>query len=405
MNIVETVSVKSNSLKGGVKDMANKIDAYIYAICLLLLIPPYFVWHSELTFILLLICSVISLKNTKANDKKQTLFFIAFVFSFLYMFVMDGNNIFGIISKMFIVFIFLTPFEFIKQVFNKFVLLYSISLLPSLICFILVGYVGYNLPHSTLAPLNALKTVDYLLYPFFVMENDVFNMIVPRFSAYFDEPGVVGTISSVLLLCSGFNLRKKVNIPIFIAGLLSLSFAFYLVVLVYGIIFASKKIKIITILISIVLLFLFSKNEIINTLIFDRFKIEDGKIAGDDRTNPYFDEWYEKQFKETTNYYWGLGDNASITYNQGGSSYKNLIVDYGLIFFVFLMALFVFGAYSQLKFKKEFFVYLFILLLIVYQRPGVTRLFILFLIWAPLAVFSKPRQSKSISTVISDRIP
>lgn len=109
---------------------------------------------------------------------------------------------------------------------RKIRLCFSITLAFSIIQFILVQILGISMPAKSIQPLNKAKQASYLAYTFYVTTNQWGADILPRFFGYYDEPGVVGTLSGLILMTRKFNLKKLINIPIFIGGLLSFSLFF-----------------------------------------------------------------------------------------------------------------------------------------------------------------------------------
>lgn len=376
------------------KTTLKEIEPFIFAFCIFLITPVFYLWNSINPLYFVIICTILSLKNIVLNSPKHYIFFFASILFYLYISYMDGLNIFGFSAIMCICTLLITSPAFYKNVFNKYVLIFSITLIPSLISFLLVYLVGINLPHSFIEPLNPMKSYDYISYPFLVTPNNILDLIIPRFSGYYDEPGVIGTIAGVIMICNGFDLKKKINIPIFIAGLLSFSLAFYIISIVYGYFFLSSKYKVILTSVIIGSVILLSSNEIIDEYLFSRFKIEDGKLAGNSRTA---DESFESQYKEfskSDDYYFGFGNNASKYYDPDGASYKNLIFDYGIVPFVYFVGILVLLAFFEFKFSKEFFLTLFIFFSVIYQRPFITTYFYMFLVFAPVSALSKPVYNK-----------
>lgn len=98
------------------------------------------------------------------------------------------------------------------------------------------------MPYRVINALNTLKSYDYMAYAFFVMPSKTFD-ILPRFFGMYDEPGVVGTIAGAILMTRQFNFKKWINIPIFIAGILSFSLFFYVIFAIYVILFAKYDIR------------------------------------------------------------------------------------------------------------------------------------------------------------------
>lgn len=205
----------------------------------------------------------------------------------------------------------------------------------------------------------------------------------------YDEPGVVGTIAGAILMTRQFNFKKWINIPIFIAGILSFSLFFYVIFAIYVILFAKIRYKVITTVLVALAVYLWQENEILERYVFSRLEIENGEWTGDDRTKAHFDYWYKTEFVNSKDFYFGLGRSANTLYNQGGASYKDVIVNYGIIFFVIYMGTFtLFGLY-RLKFSKEFFIYFFLLYGVIYQRPFIGSFVYLFIIFIPILYLNR----------------
>jgi len=367
------------------------IETYIFTITVFFLIPPSYVWNRLSPLLLILIIFAISIKHIKFPDLSEVFFKLSFVIVFLYIGLRSGSNIFGYISLLGIGSLFFVDPAFLSKVFKAFLTLFAIVLIPSIFVFILVQVLHVNVPHTTIEPLNPLKDYKYLQYPFLVQSDSVIDNLLPRFFGYFDEPGVVGTISGVLLLCNNYDLKKKINIPIFVAGILSFSLAFLIITFVYGLLFGSTKFKIVlAITVAVAGIFLLD-NEILRKYIFKRLEFEDGKLAGDNRMSSGFEYYYES-FSKTDNYYFGMGNNASVKHNYGGASYKDFIVDFGLIPFIIFILLFYISAFFKVKFTKPLLIYLFILFSVLYQRPFITQYFYIFLLYAPLLYIASKKE-------------
>tara|TARA_B110001469_G_scaffold127101_1_gene146703 strand:- start:15135 stop:16127 length:993 start_codon:yes stop_codon:yes gene_type:complete len=295
-------------------------------------------------------------------------------------------NIFGFIALISIPLIFYLKKNFLIKVFNIYLFIFSITIIPSLFTYLLI-LSGIDLPFNTIKPLNILKDNNYSQYIFLVTPENS-NVLFPRFCGYYDEPGVVGTIAGVLLTAKRFNIKDKLNVPIFIAGLLSFSLYFYLILIINIFIFEKTKFKIIAASLLLLIITYSYNNEILQELIFKRLTFEDGNLLGDNRSSEYFDTWYES-FRRTVNYYWGIGDKSNLIYNHGGASYKDIIVNFGIIYFIFYIGAFSMFGFKFLRFSKQYFIYLLILFSILYQRPFITSLFYIFLIFTPIYVLNE----------------
>jgi len=366
----------------------ERIRSLIFAFLLFLLMPPYFVWHKIHPLIFISLCVVLSFQNIKLNSVPKAVFVFFLTIFYVYLGFRSGQNFFGFMPLFGIVLLVLVEDKFLIAALKYFILIYSISLIPSILSYLLVNVFSVKLPYEIIKPINLLKTYDYIKYPFYVQDNKLISLFLPRFHAYFDEPGVVGTFSGVLLLLDGFNLRKKVNIPIIIAGLLSFSFAFYIMLLGYFLMFVKTKYKIIGLIVIIALFPVISNNEVLNGYILSRFEIqEDGTLAGDNRTSVKLDDFYER-FSNSDDFYFGLGKEAKLKYNYSGASYKDLIVNYGIIPFIAFMLIFILYAFNKIKFKKEFFIYIVILASVIYQRPFIMNYIYVCLIFVPIVLLS-----------------
>ena len=93
--------------------------------------------------------------------------------------------------------------RFMVNVFDRYKTLYSIIIGISILVWLLLFF-GIPVPGKIIAPLNAVKTYNYIAYPFLVIPNylgaglDVYFQSL-RFCGPFDEPGVVGTIAGLML--------------------------------------------------------------------------------------------------------------------------------------------------------------------------------------------------------------
>lgn len=360
-----------------------------YAGSLFLLSMPYFMWHSpfNIGLILLLLCFALSWSHIKVSSR--TVFpIVSIIFLYIIISFRSGFNGIGITSILLICHLFLLDEKFLSDVFNAYILIFSFTIIPSLIVYILVMFIGVQLPNTKIEGINSLKEGIYLQYPFLVVYQE-WGIVIPRFFGYYDEPGVVGIIAGVMLCVRKFNMKDKFNIPIFIAGLLSLSFSFFIVFAVYIIVFAKTKYKLAVIILVAFLVTYYYSNQTLYNYVFKRFEINEGRIVGDNRiADINFDSWY-RTFQRSSYYYFGLGPASSIKHNLGGSSYKDVIIEQGLIFFILYLASFFILAFKKLKLSKELFIYILIFISIMYQRPWIAKMYYVFLFFASISALSR----------------
>lgn len=371
--------------------ISNRVENWesiIGAVAILVAFNPYIVWHFPIdaTGIACGIIFVLSLLHFKTY---QSSFFamVVIIALYIYMAVYSELSIMGLIALLMICPIFLTSKRFLNDVYGKFVTLYSALIFISLIVFLLVAFLDIRLPYYQIEPLNEEKEkITYYAYPFLVyVENGGFLNF--RFHGIFDEPGVVGTISGAVMLIENFNLKRTRNIPIFLSGVFSLSLFFFLISSIFVLLKSKLSVKMAASFLIILLYVLLSQNEVLDSLLFSRFELSDsGGFAGDTRDH-MSESWY-KNFCNSPSFYFGLGGGSHAVYNYGGASYKDLIIDYGIVFMVLYALSFFWAALSLLKKRMDVVLYLVIIGSVIYQRPFINNIGYVFLIFVPLYVWS-----------------
>lgn len=347
--------------------------SYLVSFLLLLSIPPYFMWELKGIFplIVVFIAALCLLKIRYVTKTNVIYFCLAFIF-YLYLCLRSDYNIFGYIATMAITFMFLSSDLFLRKVFDNFCFLYTVTMIPSIIMYILVVFVGVGITYNIIEPLNVFKSTYYYQFPFLVVPS-LSDDISFRFFSYYDEPGVVGTISGIILLVRKIDFKKWAIYPLLISGILSFSFAFILMLIFNVLIFQQMKTKIIILFVSVFSLLYLSTNEVVDKFIFSRFKIEDGKVVGDNRTIASFDDFWG-DFVESDHFLWGYGQHYSSRVNSGGASYKDLIINYGIVGFISLVFIFTSFAWKKLGRIRPFLIYVIIFVSIIYQRPFIANI-------------------------------
>lgn len=364
------------------RDNIKECISVIIAFLLFLSIPPYFIWN--LSGLLLLVAPVIiiflSLLYCGSFSKKNIAFALSLAVLYLLFALRDGKNLFGIIANVLLVFIFAFNSHLIQTIFKKFFNIYSVFLIPSVIAYIFVIFLGVDLPYNIVEPENALKDHLFRQYPFLIVSDDI-SIRAFRFHSYFDEPGVVGTISGILLLINGLNYKQWQTWVLILSGIFSLSFAFYLLFIFNILFFQSTRVKVIFGGIIIALLIIFANNEIVQTLLLNRFMIENGQVAGINRTTSSMD-FFMANFWNSDKLYLGYGNGYSQNFvNVGGASYKDLLVNYGIIGLGSLSFLSILYGIKYLGFTKRLFVFALIWGCIIYQRPFIFNLIYFYLMY------------------------
>lgn len=345
---------------------------HILAACLLyIVLSPYFVWNLQHFFIFQPIVSgLLALLFLKNNAiKKDSSLFVYLIFLLVVYFLNAGLSFAGFLFMGLSVFLPFGKQDFSQKVFHYFVNIYSILIAISSMVWIgvLLGFVS---PIGSIEPGGA-KTTVFNLYPFVVAANstDIF-----RFCGFFDEPGAVGTMSSILLYILNFNYKDWKTYALLLSGFLSLSLFFYVVIILF---FAIKSINHVNIKHALVLTILLGvfynatkDNELFADRIWDRLEWDSGKgsLSGDNRLDDEADKIFNQ--KKYSWAYW-FGDSEIEKYEsafEGSSSYKVIVLRAGMVFFILYLLFFILMA-AKYTDKKHLLIFTVLLLAVEFQRP------------------------------------
>lgn len=367
------------------------ILALIGGLMVFLLIPPITLGvprhypPAKFLFVFLLLINLDKSIFRRGNDLVLALMML-FLFGYIAFKNIESTNAFGFLSTFLLPLMFWARKDYVLATFKSFTEIYAyLILIPSVIY--IMALLGVPIPHEveTSDP-DASSIITYDVYM------HICGVVNLRFAGFFSEPGVLGTFSAVLLVANQFKLRPVVLASLLLSGVLSFSFAFYVIIVLY-VIFCSKSVKLIggIAIIGAVLVYFFW--DIFSELILERVMFEDGDLVSN-RTTRDFDAWYS-HFVQTSDFWWGLGNQASIKYDEMGASYKHLIVDYGMIFFVSFTATLALYAKSCIKKLRPWIGYLIILLGILYQRPFIELHSYLFVLYASIIAIAHSTQTSN----------
>lgn len=373
-------------------DKKQSLLVWLFVLIIFVSIPPFFFWS---------ISSIISVIASFGFffyglwKKPQNQFRRISLFLFIIFYLYTSLNVYGQFNfvgrlwngyRLLITFtIFFISDENWTIIYKRFLTIYVVTLIPSLIVYFSAIWVGIDLPHTFLSPLNELKDHGYYAYPFMVISEGLENF---RFCGYYDEPGVIGNISGVLLIVNRCNMRDWKNWILLISGIFSFSLYFYGIVSLYIFFFGSKEVKIALILLVVVAMtYLATSDNVFSNLILARLEMgDDGGLAGDNRTQESFNFFY-KRFLDSDMLWFGYGQFYSSTVvDTGGQSYKHLIVDHGIIMSILYIVAFFFYYISYNVKKKHLMFLLLILFSILFQRPFILYILYLFLMISPAAM-------------------
>ena len=280
----------------------NKSQNWIYWICailLLLISQPFWTW-DKVEFVSIVVPLLLLMFAFGDIQKSKFGFWavIAWIFQlFILSFFNKSTNINGILFLLIkwigFASIFLCSASFIRNCMECFNRIIAILLLFAIIEHLLICFLGISLvTPSVRSQFDSGRTFNvYLLNTYLQYDNDNF-FIFRRFAAFYEEPGVVGNIMMVLLYAQRFDLRKWYNIVFLISGILSFSLAFYIALIAYYIVFGSTKAKIAFSIVALLSVYYLYNNEYLYDVLFGRLVIENGELAGYNRENLDFQNWF-----------------------------------------------------------------------------------------------------------------
>lgn len=374
----------------------EKHNVVIASVLLFILSNPYFFWwiteNIALRWLTVMSLGFVFYTQrghiTNTDKKVNTLYIFVFLF-FLINAIFKGNiTLFGILDvlpNLFLVFLLCGNIVFSEKVFQHFSKFFAIIMVLSICAEIL--YLSGVLPAiGTIT--NTIQNRTYTVYPFLIVEqltND-FQLSGMRFCGVYDEPGVIGTLSAVLLCINQFKMKDWKNVVFLITGLLSMSLSFYVILtfcsLAY-LVFVRKKYGIAALIcVSLFTFYLYTKDNIyFEVLIWDRIEWNEdgGKFAGDNRMTDSANEYYETHVQGTKAFWLGLDDNKRFgELAEGSSSYKIVIAKNGFIFCFLYIFCFILLAIYHKPSKFEFFIFTTLIVANSMQRANV---------YSPLWVF------------------
>lgn len=216
-----------------------------------------------------------------------------------------------------------------------------------------------------------------------VKDNSLENSILPRFFGIFDEPGVVGTFGLLILSIEKLNFKKWQNWVVFVSGILSLSLFFFLglfLVFIISRFLSGKHIykSIIAILVTMIAgyLLVVQEGSIFYEQVGYRFEYDasEGTFVGDNRTVSFMQDRYDKlKWSSPIFYFGGKTGGASDKFideiNEGGASYRNMIMKIGLLGTISYLFFFFLYAKNAINSRKDRLIFLFIIIITIFQRP------------------------------------
>lgn len=383
--------------------------AFSFLLIILAQNPPWPIW--EFQSVLMAASVIVGLLLTAEKGiiyfRGGALGFIAIVFGILYFFVFHGlTGSFRISSVIFFMTVFLIfrsstrtgalAFDLISYVFSG-------ILLISLV-FWLLWQAGVPLPSSPIR-YGDWKGADVIIeldnFYVFVSQSET---LINRFYSVFDEPGVVGTLASIILCGLRFDFSKKRTWIILAGGLCSLSLAF-VVLSIGGLMFLKEGRKMKLVILAIISFVIIGAIVLIGNILPSDdsagllllYRIANFNEYGvssrtDDGLNAYFLEYLNSLrvlFGEGTSFFQRRPD---LLLGQGAVFY---VLEYGLMGMIFLLITYFAILRSQVEVKYQSYFLLGVFLMSFIQRPHLMTPWQVVLFWSILCSWSEVKMKSN----------
>ncbi|MEB6680153.1 hypothetical protein [Acinetobacter lwoffii] len=342
---------------------------------------PYFIWGYYgvvifFVFFLYLVSLLILFKNINTSNSRIVMFLVVFLLYII--FNINHLDYSSFIWAVVIAFFTSSSNVEIVKTFYLFKKIIVYTLLPGAILWFLHILWGNNSLFYLyeIQPFNPVKLeyqISFYSYVFSLIPNYDVPSSFYRFCGIFEEPGVVGTVCSLLLVADKCKFKSYENKLLLFYGVISFSLAFYVIILLYFLIFMVRSIKglFLFLFFSFGLFLLYSFSAKFEELILSRLAFSsDSGFSGNNRSSIYLDNLFKNWFKSEVDII--LFGYPNVI-NDGYSSIKQVPVENGLLgvfsAFCFLALIIYKNSISGISGYNLFFIF-FIFFISLFQRPS-----------------------------------
>lgn len=292
--------------------------------------------------------------------------------------IYNSEGINGVMFLMLVSFLFLDRYS-MNEVYKKY---RKIMILVSVLGIIAYLNVILQLLPIEIYPYYEGRELElyFAMGPIYVYANDETGI---RLCGIFNEPGYLGTVLALILCVEKYNLRSKGNVVMLVASICTMSFAFYLISFLYLFLKNIGNIKKMMIGVAsiVTVLAIFNLFPLLGNVgeispefeqLISRFSITDnGKFSGDNRTDIYIDEAFDKIFYSEKVLYGNGGGYARSIASKGVLSIVVMIVDYGFVGIIISYGTLLLSALFFNKLTVSSLAYILVFFISTYQRPDI----------------------------------
>lgn len=199
-----------------------------------------FLHLEKIIYILVLVVIFFYINRSNTSSLRSYLFSISTIFLSILLFLFKDDK------PVWLAFYF--PILLLLIIMDRKVMVRSALMFKKLMCYLLIIGIaihllilsGVEIPHVNLVPSHKGAfgiTYNFYFFSGYSVDNGIINY---RFSSVFDEPGLLGTLCAFFLFSNNWDLRKGSSKIFLLAGILSLSMAFFILCL-FGYIIVNRR--------------------------------------------------------------------------------------------------------------------------------------------------------------------
>jgi hypothetical protein len=339
-------------------------------------VHPWIVWDisyiNRVLHAAVIILCLIYIPKTQSLKNIPILFLLIICSLYMAFGGLNYSSKIGLLLIALLVYLVL-PDTLKMEVLRKFEIILAFILLIGIIIYISRRF--YYVPSFVIKSHNPDTPWYYIFLGFEVYPTSWEVFILHRFMSVFDEPGVVGTLLALIITYKKFTFNSVQNKIFLVAGLISFSLAFYIVMLLNLAFYKPLNIKYIVLFLFLGAGFYFLFPDTADTYLLQRATIVNGHIDSKNRLSAHGEGIYQKfVIKGGPELLFGNGQGASKNDKLEGFSYKLLIYDYGIIGIILMFSFFFISTVKTAPNRNGFF-FLFIYLILAYQRINIFDFF------------------------------
>ncbi len=316
-------------------------------LCYIGSLKPWFLWNIDNYYIIIalslfLLALLINRRLREPLLRRNAVLIptVLFVFTSLSMGILGNYNMLGV-GLMLLqtpIFYSILSLDRDEQIrISNFLCRTMACLMCVSIPFFIFYLAGGSLPHKFVYNEKLLYTFDNY---YFFMINDSNERIIPRFHAFFLEPGHLGTACTFLLLTQIGRWKKWYNLILIFTSIITLSLAAYVLMAITCVLSLwIRKRKVLGKLLVTVGLFAGfiigakvynSGVNVVNMVIVERLSLDDsGKMKGDNRATEEFRKEFDR-YIESGQILIG-GPKPMSKFPWGNAGYRVFVYSYGMV--------------------------------------------------------------------------